>query len=152
MDLTKRLSAHVVAKETRCRCQQCDLYEVSPTVLEIFEAIRAEMNRRRAAAGLPERGIQISSGVRCLAYQHTLKKRGLTDTVNSLHVPKLGTHVGSALDLLVPFGMSREEFFDVCNTALKGFPNAGLGRYWRRGFAHVDDGRGYDYPRRFDKR
>lgn len=149
IDPEMRLSPHVVARETICRCGQCGLYLVSEETLGLFEAIRAELNRRRAAAGLPEKGIEISSGVRCLAYQHRLKKLGLSNSVYSLHVPKLGTHVGHALDLLIPWAVEFTDFFPLCREVVDAHPTAGLGLYPKRRFVHIDDGWGVAPRRRW---
>jgi len=147
--------AHLRVYETICPCGKCGLYHISEYTIELFEAIRAEMNEQRAAMGREARGISISSGVRCREYNTALRARGIASSENSLHVPQWsGSRMGHALDCICPHDMSQELFFDLVAHVLEEYPQAGLGLYpvtaaRKRAFVHIDDGYGRQGGRRW---
>ncbi len=134
------LSAHVCARETTCRCGACGLWRVSTQVLELYEALRAAVNRARRRAG----GLRISSGARCPAYQRKLNP----GSRRRMHVPG-PDGVGHALDVAAPRDLPLGKFFELAVEVAATCPPAGLGLYPRRGFVHLDDGAGAPPGRRW---
>lgn len=146
LDPRERLSRNIALWETLCPCG-CGLYRVDADVLRLFEAIRSSCNAYRLGRAVA-RGLTITSGARCVAYQRQLIERGYAGSHTSLHIPPEGGAVGAALDIAAPPDMGAATFFAIAGYCMDLLPHGGLLLYPGQRFIHVDTGAGRAAGRR----
>jgi len=126
----QRISEHLIYSEARCGCQRCDGGHLHWTVVWLFERIRARCSERLGR----DCPIRVNSGARC-----ALQNRFVGGSTGSKHLD------GWALDLKTPRGLTRDEFWYLCEGEVR---DGGLGKYtWG---CHVDVYRA-DPHRRWDE-
>ena len=121
------ISPNISIGEIACRCG-CGFAKLDPAIASAFERIRAEVSRLNGN----DTPIRISSGCRCMQYN-----TAIGGAVNSQHI------YGKALDLVIPAGWTKEEFYIICNKYVGS--QGGVGYYNKKNIIHID-GRG-EYAR-----
>ena len=130
-----QISKHINSSEIACKCG-CGFADLDVKVAIVFERIRNEVSKKNGKDTI----IDISNGCRCgeKSKKHpnwtNHNKRAGSKAKNSRHI------FGDALDLRVPKGYTKDEFYDLCDDIVNKL--GGVGYYKTKNIVHIDT-RGY---------